>query len=176
MTTDVKKLLLKSCAEITQLLDVHRENKKQLGAVTRSQQMVCSNPQTPITGKIVFPAADVLQSKSHEEIGGLRIAKIEWYENNIYAFGITLSDGTSGKCEGNNKYNNSLALDETTHISKVEVIFNANGNENAIAQIILYDKDKVIKCLGIATWATGRRETFEIDEDERLIGFEADHC
>jgi hypothetical protein len=30
--------------------------------------------------------------------------------------------------------------------------------------------------IGEDSWATGRKETFEIGENERLIGFEADHC
>ncbi|MFN9898309.1 MAG: hypothetical protein ACK55Z_05820 [bacterium] len=30
--------------------------------------------------------------------------------------------------------------------------------------------------MGKDTSATGRREVFEIEDHERLIGFEADHC
>ena len=79
-----------------------------------------------IKGKIVFPNTDILASKTTEEINKLKITKFEWFENGIWACGLTLSDGTSGKCEGPYKINKSFTLHNSKHVSRVEVIFHGN--------------------------------------------------
>jgi len=54
----------------------------------------------------------------------LKVAKFDWFEYDIYSFGMTLTDGTSAKCEGTNKFNKSASLNESDNIRKVEVVFN----------------------------------------------------
>lgn len=96
------------------------------------------------------------------EIHQLRVAKLEWFEYDIYSFGMTLSDGTQAKCEGTNKFNKYYFVPEDAHISKVVVVFNAQDGEFTIAQMIFYDQDQVLVKMGKDTSATGRREVFEI--------------
>ena len=47
--------------------------------------------------------------------------------------------------------------------------------EQFVGQIILYDKNGIINKINTDNYATGRRDTFEIGENERLIGCEMDH-
>jgi hypothetical protein len=59
-------------------------------------------------------------------------------------------------------------------ISRVEVVFVSTGD--SIGQIILYDRQsKVLLKIGSDYFATGRNETFKIEENERLIGCELEH-
>ena len=66
-----------------------------------------------------------MESLSAHEIHKLKVAKLEWFEYDIYSFSMTLSDGTSAKCEGTNKLSKSYFVPDDAHISKVVVIFNA---------------------------------------------------
>ena len=83
-----------------------------------------------------------------------------------------MSDNSEGKV-GSNAVFNSVTLDESTIIRKIEVFF--HSNENFIQKLSFYDE--VGLCfleLGLLT-ANGRKETFELTANERLIGFELDH-
>jgi len=53
-------------------------------------------------------------------------------------FGMTLSDGTTGKA-GTTATNNCFNVDETKHISKIDVI--VYSDENVLGKIIFYDKN-----------------------------------
>ena len=46
--------------------------------------------------------------------------------------------------------------------------------EDYIGQIIFYGKDRVLFKMGSDSYATGRKETFDIANNERLIGCEFD--
>ena len=47
--------------------------------------------------------------------------------------------------------------------------------ENYIGQITFYGKNGILFKMGGDSYATGRRETFDIADNERLIGCEFDH-
>ena len=70
-------------------------------------------------------------------------------------------------------YNNCFEINETKHICMIEIIF--TKEEQFLGQIIFFDKDGTLYKLGSDGNATGRKETFQIAENERLIGCELDH-
>ncbi len=47
--------------------------------------------------------------------------------------------------------------------------------ENLLGQIIFYDKNGVLFKMNTDDFGTGRKETFHIADNERLIGCEFDH-
>ena len=113
-----------------------------------------------------------IEKKCLHELVSLRLMKIQWFQNYVVALGITLSDESTCKA-GKNEYNNSFDISETTKICKIDVIFIAA--EQYIGQIILYDKNGLLKKLGDDCQATGRIETFEIEDNERFFGCELDY-
>ncbi len=69
----------------------------------------------------MFPNIKDLSQKTSQELKNLKITKIESGFPNIWAIGMSLSDGTSCKA-GTNNYNNCFNIDATKHISKIETI------------------------------------------------------
>ncbi len=98
--------------------------------------------------------------------------KVEWYS--IYTLSFTLSNGEYCTA-GSEKVNESHTFDQNKKITKVEVII--GKDEKDILQINFYsgqetlvqvghDDDFAVKING------GRVESFEIEDDEQLIGCE----
>jgi len=84
-----------------------------------------------------------------------------------------MSDNSEGKAGTRNSLINSVTLDESKIIRKIEVVF--TSNENWISKLSFYDEaGHCFLELGLLT-ANGRKETFELAANERLIGFELDH-
>ncbi len=88
---------------------------------------------------------------------------------------MTLNDGSACKagtyCPN---YNTCFNIDPTKPIAKIEMIM--YSDEHILGQINFFDKNggNLYK-IGSDGHATGRRETFLIGENERLIGCEIDY-
>jgi hypothetical protein len=146
-----------------------------LNSLVKSKQLLGEKPIDPHLGKIVFPEMEILTKKSFEELKNLKITKIEAHIDNIHTFGMTLSDGLA--CKAGTEYpnyNNCFYIDPTKPIAKIEMIMHTN--DNLLGQINFFDKngDYLYK-MGNDAYATGRRETFLIADNERLIGCEIDY-
>ena len=117
----------------------------------------------------------ILTKKTFEELKNLKITKIEAHVDSIRTFGMTLSDGSACKagilCPN---YNTCFNIDPTKQIAKIEMIM--HKNDMILGQINFFDKNggNLYK-MGNDCYATGRRETFLIGENERLIGCEIDY-
>ena len=88
---------------------------------------------------------------------------------------MTLNDGSACKAGTScPNYNTSFNIDPTKPIAKIEMIM--RQDEMILGQINFFDKngDNLYK-IGADCYATGRRETFLIGENERLIGCEIDY-
>ena len=88
---------------------------------------------------------------------------------------MTLSDGQTCRA-GNKDFENSYEIPATSKITKIETIGFVNGSyiDSWIAQIILYDKNGILKKLGSDEYALGTKDTFMIADNEQLIGCELD--
>ena len=116
----------------------------------------------------------ILTKKTFEELKNLNITKIEAYVNTIVTLGMTLNDGSACKAGIlHPNYNTCFNIDPTKPIAKIEMIM--TKEETILGQINFFDKNggNLYK-IGHDSCATGRRETFLISEDERLIGCEID--
>ena len=88
---------------------------------------------------------------------------------------MTLSDSSTCKAGASYQCNKNFDIKETTKICKIDVwILN---DESCILEIIFYDdKNNIIKKLGSEyEQLRGRKETFLIAENERLIGCELEY-
>jgi hypothetical protein len=88
---------------------------------------------------------------------------------------MTLNDGSACKVGTDcPNYNRSFYIDPTKPIAKIEMIM--TKDEGILGQINFFDKNggNLYK-IGHDCYATGRRETFLIGENERLIGCEIDY-
>ncbi len=117
----------------------------------------------------------ILTKKTFEELKNLNITKIEAYMYGIATFGMTLSDGSACKAgTAYPNYNTCFIIDPTKPIAKIEMIMQIE--ETILGQINFFDKNGGNLCkIGVDGNATGRRETFVIAENERLIGCEIDY-
>ncbi len=117
----------------------------------------------------------ILTKKSFEEIKNLQITKIEAHVANICTFGMTLSDGSA--CKAGTEYPNynlCFKIDPDKPIAKIEIIM--RKDEIMLGQINFFDKNGGNLCKMVSdSVETGRRETFLIAENERLIGCEIDY-
>ena len=148
------------------------EKAKILDSIVKSNHMVLEKPYEPITGKILFPDMADLSKKSIDDLKKLRVSTIAGYWDNVLTVSISLNDGQT--CEaGTDACNHFFDVDESKHICKIEVI--TYKDENVLGQIIFYDKNGVLYKMGTDVWGTGRKETFHIAANERLIGCEFDH-
>ena len=146
-----------------------------LNSFVKSKQLIAEKPIDPHAGKIVFPDMAILTKKTFEELKNLNITKIEAYVDCIDTLGMTLSDGSAckaGTCNPN--YNTSFNIDPTKPIANIEMIM--RQDEGILGQINFFDKNggNLYK-IGDDSYTTGRRETFLIAENERLIGCEIDY-
>lgn len=68
---------------------------------------------------------EVLKAKSVEEIKALRLSKLEWYSdaNCVYTLQVKMSDNSEGKAGTSCALNNSVLIDESRTIRKIEVLF-----------------------------------------------------
>ncbi len=116
---------------------------------------------------------DKLKAKSVDEIRALRLSKLESYADSNYlrTLLVKMSDDSEGK-GGTSTFISSITLDESTTIRKIEVVF--HSNENFIWKMSFYNETGLFLELGVLT-ANGRKETFDLAANERLIGFELDH-
>ncbi len=117
----------------------------------------------------------ILTKKTFKELKNLNITKIEAFDNAICTLGMTLNDGSACKAGIlHPNYNTCFNIDPTKPIAKIEMIM--YSADNYIGQINFFDKNggNLYK-IGEDRYATGRRETFLIAENERLIGCEIDY-
>jgi hypothetical protein len=68
---------------------------------------------------------EVLQAKSVDEIKALRLSKLDWYSDNncVYTLQVKMSDNSEGKAGTSNALSNSVLIDESRTIRKIEVLF-----------------------------------------------------
>jgi hypothetical protein len=142
-------------------------------SIVKSKQFIDNPSYEAVTNKVVFPDFNTLRDKSEEELAVLRFTKSESYFSNIVTLAFTMSDGRTTKV--GTKYpnpNHSFGFDPEREIRRIEVIMHTN---HFLGQIIFYDKNGIFAKIGEDSYANGRREGFEIEEYERLIGVEIDH-
>ena len=96
---------------------------------------------------------------------------MEW--SGTATIGITLTDGASAKAGKLNCFSKH-AFDPAKKITRVEVIF--NRSENEFMQTNFFSGEERLVSIGlpdnlVKDWE-GRKETFEMADDEQLIGCE----
>jgi hypothetical protein len=82
---------------------------------------------------------EVLKAKSVEEIKALRLSKLEWWSdtNYVLTLQVKMSDNSEGKAGTGCALSNSVLIDETRTIRKIEVFF--LSNENYIQKLAFFD-------------------------------------
>ena len=82
---------------------------------------------------------EVLKAKSVEEIKALRLSKLEWYSdaNCVYTLQVKMSDNSEGKAGTSCALSNSVLIDESRTIRKIEVFF--YSIENWIQKLAFFD-------------------------------------
>ena len=100
---------------------------------------------------------------------------MEW-DDNLYTFGLTFTDGSSCKI-GTLDFTKSHTFDPEKQISRIEVII--HEDEKWILRINFYSGEELLVEVGDDAddfkGEGGRIEEFEIAADEQLIGAELDH-
>ena len=112
-----------------------------------------------------------LANKSFQELRNLAITQV--YCNDILSFGFTLNDGSVCRDEPGN-YNFFHTFDPALKITSIEHIF--FKDEFRILQMNFYSGDELLVKVGWDDQTLendgGRKETFDIADDEQLIGCE----
>ncbi len=82
---------------------------------------------------------EVLKTKSVEEIKALRLSKLEWYSDNGYVLTlqVKMSDNSEGKAGTSCALSNSVLIDESRTIRKIEVLFRTQ--EDYIQKLAFFD-------------------------------------
>ena len=113
--------------------------KSTIASIAKSPQFICKTPGDARTGTVCVPTMEVLKAKSVEEIKSLTLKKLEWFCNNpnIYTLQVKMSDNSEGKAGTSNPLVNSVLVDESRIIRKIEVIFYTS--ENFISKLSFYD-------------------------------------
>ena len=64
-----------------------------------------------------------LDYMTHKQLTELRVVRFDWHASDgIYSFGTTLSDGNSCRVGTRYDFNDSLIIDESMRISKIDVL------------------------------------------------------
>jgi hypothetical protein len=113
--------------------------KSTIASIAKSPQFICKTPGDARTGTVCVPTMEVLKAKSVEEIKALKLRKLEWHSNNpnLITLQVKMSDNSEGKAGTEQPLINSVLVDESRVIRKIEVIFTAN--ENFISKLSFYD-------------------------------------
>ncbi len=140
--------------------------------IVRSKHIIAQKKKNEVKGTIKIPDLTV---QSRKKLNKISINKVEWYS--IYTVGFTLSNGDHCSAGSYFKVNESHTFDQNKKITKVECII--KNDEDYIIRMNFYsgqetlvkvgwDDDDDVKDFG------GRVESFEIADDESLIGCELD--
>jgi hypothetical protein len=113
--------------------------KSTIASIAKSPQFICKTPDDARTGTVCVPTMEVLKAKSVEEIKSLTLKKMEWNccSPYIYTLQVKMSDNSEGKAGTNQSLINSVLVDESRIIRKIEVIFYTS--ENFISKLSFYD-------------------------------------
>jgi hypothetical protein len=98
---------------------------------------------------------EVLKAKSVEEIKALKLSKLGWHSdvNYVRTLQVQMSDDSEAKAGFWFEITNSVLLDESRIIRKIEVFF--NPTENFIQKLAFFDEAGIFLELGLLT-AYGR--------------------
>ena len=121
-----------------------------------------------------------LTNKSLEEIRKLRITQVQWF-GYVVTLKITISDGQTCKAGAPTvNFDKSHKFNPSKKITKVECII--KKCEDWIIQINFFSGKQKLVNVGYSDYdvarmigVVGRKEVFEIADDEQLIGCELDH-
>ena len=144
-------------------------------SITKSQHIIVTNAVSWLNGTSSIPSMPALTGKSWQELRNLFFTQVQWYNN--WAIGFTLSDGKTCKA-GNYGFTNSYFFNQTKKITRIEcIIYN---QEDYILQINFdHHGERLVQIGRNDDWVEicggGRREVFEIAEDEQFIGCELDN-
>lgn len=132
----------------------------------------------PITGSVTVPSRENLASKSVADLNALRPAKVFGNGNNIYSFGMSLSDGQKALSRDDATKEYSLPL----NIRSINMFI--RKDEYWFHSMVFYGDSELH--IGFPpeadqkeTWDSkrkGRQETFVMPAGERLLGCEISHC
>ena len=113
--------------------------KATIASIAKSPQFIGKTPGQAKTGAICVPTMEVLQAKSVDEIKALRLSKLDWYSDNncVYTLQVKMSDNSEGKAGTSNASNNSVLIDESRTIRKIEVLFRTQ--EDWIQKLAFFD-------------------------------------
>ena len=131
-----------------------------------------------MTGTSTSLNIKTLAIKSEKELRSLVITLVEW--NNANAIKFTLSDGQSFQA-GKGNFTKSHTFDPTKKITRIEVVFGCylfSHDEWLILHINFYHHQKRLVAVGYNEEDRelgGRREFFDIADDEQLFGCEIDY-
>jgi len=124
-------------------------------------------PGKPIIGKVVLPDVNQIREMTLEQLTNLTITKVLWHQSyDISSLCFILSDGQACRAGTNRKH--SFDFPNNQQIIKVEVF--TSKRSCRIKQFIFYGKHGVLVKLGKGQNAQGEKLTFDIGENERLIG------
>jgi hypothetical protein len=138
--------------------------------IVRSKHIIPEKRKNEVEGTIKIPDLTV---QSRKKLNKISIIKVEW--NYMNTLGFTLSNGESCTAGQSNKVS-SHTFDQNKKITKVECIM--WYDEKFICRMNFYSGQETIVKVG---WSDGdvkrngrRVESFEIADDESLIGCELD--
>ena len=141
-------------------------------------QHIIPNNAVHLPKKIISaPEVQELTEKNLQELKDLTITQVSWGIN-IYTLGFTLSDGS--KCKAGILYATEgfHTFDPAKKITKVEAFI--SQSENFINQINFFHHEERLVRMGMTDSVVkkefGRREVFEIADDEQLIGCRLDEA
>ena len=118
-----------------------------------------------------------ISNKHGHELRNLTIKRVQW--NDIASLGFTLTDGQTCKA-GSDEFCDSHIFEPSKKITRVECII--TEYEREIVQINFYHDGERLVMVGKNDdevkehGGDGRKEVFEIAEDEQLIGCELDEA
>ena len=146
-----------------------------LDSIFCSQTIIAEKWAKVSKSTVSLPEIAILGNKSVQALRNLQISQVQWLKN-LYTLSFTLNDVQIGKA-GKDNLTESHTFDPAKKITRVQCII--GKDEYAIIQINFYHKyERLVTVLGSDTdvWVVkldggaGRREVFEIGDDEQLIG------
>ena len=96
--------------------------KVTIASIAKSPQFIAKTPGDARTGAVCIPTMEVLKAKSVKEIKALKLCKLDWNSNNpnLLTLQVKMSDNSEGKAGTSNPLINSVTLDESKIIRKIE--------------------------------------------------------
>ena len=151
-------------------------NKWAISSIVKSKRIIGNSAVSKVTGTKRIPHMATLGTKSLAELKVLTISQVQQWSASTISF--TLNDGQSCTIGKSLEYNRSHVFDPAKKITRIEVIiskyeadiFQINFFHHQQRLVIVGFEDNMLDKFG------GRKEVFDIADNEQLLGCELDYC